>query len=287
MAFTATTLNSAGAWRPDGYAFAAADVLPDSLYLQCTTKAGEIQGDMPVCRVAYIDDAAAEFTAEGTEIPESEPDLAEVLVATGKVSQLIRLSREQFVQPQTADQLSQSVARAVQRRADLAFVQQAAPTPPALGPSTGLGTIAGLVDGGEVTENLDALVDLVAELQENLSNPSLILMSPTAWAEFRKLKVGAPATNSSLIGAGTTDAEQLLLSLPVLVNVAVPPLSGFVIDKSAVVSAYGTVNVNTSDHQFFSSDSVAVRCTWRVGHNVVRPNRIGKFTIAATVFEGS
>lgn len=66
-------------------------------------------------------------------------------------------------------------------------------------------------------------------------------MSPTAWAEFRKLKVG---------------------------------------EKSAVVSAYGEVNVNTSDHQFFSSDSVAVRCTWRVGHNVVRPNRIGTFTIA-------
>jgi hypothetical protein len=42
-----------------------------------------------------------------------------VLVATGKVSQLVRLSREQFLQPQTAEQLSQSVARAVQRRADL------------------------------------------------------------------------------------------------------------------------------------------------------------------------
>jgi hypothetical protein len=66
----------------------------------------------------------------------------------------------------------------------------------------------------------------------------------------------------------------------VLVNVAVPPLTGFVIDKSAVVSAYGDVNVNHSDHQFFPSDAVAVRCTWRVGHNVVRPNRIGIFTIA-------
>jgi hypothetical protein len=60
-----------------------------------------------------------------------------VLIATGKVSQLIRLSREQFVQPETSDQLSR-----------------------------------------------------------------LILLSPTAWAEFRKLKVGGPATNSSLIGGG-------------------------------------------------------------------------------------
>jgi hypothetical protein len=113
-----------------------------------------------------------------------------VLIATGKVSQLIRLSREQFVQPETSDQLSR-----------------------------------------------------------------LILLSPTAWAEFRKLKVDGPAMNSSLIGAGTTDAAQLLLSLPVLINVAVPPLTGYVIDKSAVVSAYGEVNVNTSDHQLFRSDS--------------------------------
>jgi hypothetical protein len=121
--------------------------------------------------------------------------------------------------------------------------------------ATGLDNIAGTVDGGEISDSLDGLIDLVAELQTNLSTPSLILLSPTAWAEFRKLKVGGPAMNSSLIGAGTTDAAQLLLSLPVLVNVAVPPLTGYVIDKSAVVSAYGEVNVNTSDHQLFRSDS--------------------------------
>lgn len=280
MSYTETTLTSASAWHPDAYYHHAADVLPDALYLQVTTKAGVIEGDEPVVRVAYVDDATAEFAAEGAEIPESEPDLAEVLVATGKVSQLIRLSREQFVQDGTSDQLSQSIARAVQRRADLAFVQQAAPTPPALGPSAGLDNIAGLVDGGEIADNLDRLVDLVAQLQTNLSTPTHILLSPTAWAEFRKLKVGGTDTNSSLIGAGTTDAQALLLSLPVIVSVAVPELTGYVIDRSAVVSAYGEVQVDTSEHHYFSSDSIAVRCTWRVGHNVVRPNRIGRFAIA-------
>jgi HK97 family phage major capsid protein len=120
----------------------------------------------------------------------------------------------------------------------------------------------------------------LTELQTNLANPSHILLSPTAWAEFRKLKVGGAETNSSLIGAGTNDAQQLLLSLPVLVNVAVPDNVGFVLDQSSVVAAYGEISVATSEHQFFSSDSVAVRCTWRIGHNVVRPSRIGTFTIA-------
>ncbi len=202
-----------------------------------------------------------------------------MLVATGKVSQLVRLSREQWLQEGTAIQLAQSIARAVTRRADLAFVQQAAPTPPALGPSTGLLNVTNVVDGGEVNSSLDTLVDMIATLQTNLSNPTHILLSPTAWAEFRKLKVVGAETNSSLIGAGTNDAQQLLLSLPVLVNVAVPAYTDMVLDPSAVVSAYGTVYVATIDHQFFTSDSIAVRCTFRLGQNVVRPNRIAKFAI--------
>lgn len=170
----------------------------------------------------------------------------------------------------------------MQRRADIALVQQVAPTPPALGPSTGLGQISGVVDGGEISDSLDGLIDLVAELQENGSTPSQVLMSPTAWAAFRKLKVGGAGTNQSLIGAGTEDAASLLLSLPVLVNVAVPALTGFVIDRTAVVSVFGEVKVSTSDHQYFSSGSVAVRCTWRVGHNMVWPNGIRIFSIAAS-----
>jgi hypothetical protein len=104
---------------------------------------------------------------------------------------------------------------------------------------------------------------------------------PSTWDEALNsaVKRRAVRADADVVGAGTQDAASLLLSLPVIVSVAVPTLTGFVIDKSAVVSAYGEVNVKT-DHQFFTSDSVAVRCTWRVGHNVVRPNRIGTFTIA-------
>jgi hypothetical protein len=106
-------------------------------------------------------------------------------------------------------------------------------------------------------------------------------MSPTAWASFRKLNVGGSSTNQSLIGAGTEDAEQLLLSLPII-SLAVPPLNGFVLDNTAIVSADSDVRANTSDHQYFSSDSVAVRWTWRVGHNIVRPNRLGHFIVEMT-----
>jgi hypothetical protein len=98
-------------------------------------------------------------------------------------------------------------------------------------------------------------------------------------AGFRKLRIGT-AYNQSLLGAGTDDAEQLLLSLPILVNIALDPYTGLVVDKTAIVSAVGNVQVATSEHAAFQADSVAIRATWRFGHSVVRPERIGKFTSA-------
>lgn len=279
MAFTHTTITSSGAWRPDAYAFSPTDVIPEALLLQCSTKAGEVDGDQPVVRVAYCDDDTAEFIAEGAEVPESEPSLSEVLVATGRVSQLVRLSAEQYGQSGTAEQLAASVARSIVRRADLAFISELAPTPPALAPAPGLLNVDDIVQGDPVSESLDALVDLVAQLQSNLSTPTHILLDPLGWSEFRKLKVGTDY-NSALLGAGTSDAEQRLLSLPVIVSNALPNYSGLVIDSSAVVSAYGELVVKTSFDQYFSSNSVGVLAYWRCGHNVVRPERIGSFTVA-------
>jgi len=55
--------------------------------------------------------------------------------------------------------------------------------------------------------------------------------------------------------------------------------AGVILDRNAVVSAVGSVRVAVSVDRFFTSDSVALRCTWRFGHIVVRPDRIGKFII--------
>jgi HK97 family phage major capsid protein len=84
-----------------------------------------------------------------------------------------------------------------------------------------------------------------------------------------------------LLGTGATDAQPFLLDLPVIVSSAAPANSGLVIDRTAVVSAVGQVQVATSEHAFFSSDTIAVRCIWRFGANIVKPNRIGKFTVTA------
>src|SRR4051794_33373793 len=128
MANTETTVTSAKAWSPDLTAVAPDIAVPDALILKTSTVAGNVEGDAPAVRVQYIDDATAGFVAEGAAISESDPNLSEALVYTGKVAQLIRLSREQWSQPNAAELLSRSVARAVTRAANVAYIAQAAPT---------------------------------------------------------------------------------------------------------------------------------------------------------------
>jgi len=82
--------------------------------------------------------------------------------------------------------------------------------------------VTGLVDGGEVLGNLDALIDLQAELQLNGSTPSHLLLDPLGWAALRQMKFDDVGSNQTLIGAGTTDAVPMLLSLPVIVNREMP-----------------------------------------------------------------
>ncbi|OHT93181.1 phage major capsid protein [Mycobacterium syngnathidarum] len=273
-----TTSDAAYPWRPDTTFFPAADVVPDALILQASTIGGEVLGDAPSLRVAYVNDDDATFTAEGQAPADSDPDLSEVVVYTAKIQQNVELSNEQFQQEQTADQLSASVSRAIIKRADQAFIAQTAPTLPAVAPPAGLLNITGIESGTTITDDLDALVDLVAQLESNGSMPTHIIVDPLGWGQLRKLKT-ATDSNASLLGAGTTDATRLLLDLPVLVNRYATPYSGLVVDSSAVVSAVGTVNIATSEHAAFRADSTVIRATWRIGWNVVRPERIGKFTI--------
>lgn len=273
------TPTSAAPWRPDVNVFAAREVIPDALVLQCSTVVGKVDGDAPAVRVAMINDDNAEFVAEANIIPEAEPELAETTIHTGKVAQLVRVSNEQFHAAGTAENLRESVARAVTKRANAAFLTQVAPTSPAVTPPAGVLNTPGLVKGAAVGANLDPLVDLIAQLEANGSTPTHILAAPDTWAALRKIKTGTGSA-VSLLGAGTTDAVRTLLDVPVITTSVMPSGTGLVLDSSAVLSAVGAVNVAVSEQAYFSSDSVGLRCTWRFGAAVARPDRVGTFTLS-------
>ena len=278
---TTTTTTAAKAWAPDVYSYAAGDVLKDALILSASTISGDISGDQPALRVAYIRDAeSADYVAEGDAIPDDEPTFDEVVLHTRKISRLASLSSEQFGQANAAEAIAQSVARDLTRKADAAFLSDTAPVAPATG-STGLLNRSGLVDGGEVAANLDTLIDLLADLEANLSVPSAIIVGTAAWAALRRLKVGGTSTNESLLGAGVSDAADQLLGLPVLRSPFIDADAGLVVDRSVIVSAVGPVRVAMSDHALFARDGVQVRATWRIAWDLTRPERCGRFTVAA------
>ncbi len=275
---TQTTLTSADGWSPDVNTFAPTEAVPEALVLQTSSVLGNIEGDDVAVRVAFVDDDDAQFTAEGATIPEAEPVLDEVLVYTGKVTQLVHLSREQWLQPGASNRLADSVRRAVTKKANEVYLTQAAPTSPAVTPPAGLLNVDGIADGGAVADDLDNLVDLIATLEGNGANPTHLVVDPTGWASLRKLKTATRA-NTSLLGAGTSDAARVLLDLPVLVSGAMTAGTGAVLDRAAIASAVGLVRVAQSEHVYFTSDGIALRCTWRIGWNVAKPDRLGTFTV--------
>jgi HK97 family phage major capsid protein len=277
---TNTTSTSAKAWSPDVSTFDPGEAVPEALVLLTSTQAGTVEGDEPAVRVAYVTDATAGFVAEGEAISESDPTLNEVLVHTGKISQLVKVSREQWNQPNSQLLLSTSVARAVTKAANIAYLAQAAPTSPVVTPPAGLLNVAGIETGTAVAGDLDSLVDLIATLQANGATPSHLVIDPVGWASIAKLKLGTDY-NAPLLGAGTADTVRMLLGLPVLVTPAMTASTGMVIDKAAVLSAVGTVMVATSEHFYFGNDNIALRATWRFGQNVIHPDHLGKFAITA------
>lgn len=274
---TFTTLTDPKAWGNDVVEVAPTEVIPDALILTTSTVAGRVEGDSPAIRVPYVDDDTAGFVAEGAEIPEADPTLAEVVVNTGKISQLIRLSREQFFQPHAEQLLQESVGRAVLKAGNLAYVSQVAPVSPAVTPPAGLLNASGITDGGTITGNLDGLLDLQAQLAEANAMSSHVLVSPSAWADLRRIK-DASGSARSLLGFGTSDTAPSLLDVPVIVTPALPTGTGLVVDRTAIVSAVGQIMVSVSYERYFETDSVGLRATWRIGQAVVKPARIGMFT---------
>lgn|GEM_PF-690338 len=275
---TQKTTNSAAGWSPDVIGFAPTEVIPEALILQTSTVAGRVEGDAPAVRVIHVEDDTAGFIAEGANIDEADPALDETLVYTGKIAQLVRVSREQYAQHETAGLLSDSVRRAIVKAANRAYIAQAAPAGSDTTPPAGLLNVAGIHDGGTLGEDLDALADAVAHIETNDGQATHIIAAPDVWAALRKVKTGT-GSNASLLGAGTDDITPRLLGVPVVTTPAVPAGELIVLDKTAVISAVGQLEVATSHDVYFTSDSVALRATWRFGQNVTNADRIVKLSL--------
>lgn len=262
--------------------FVARDVVPDALIFQLATIAGAIEGDEPAVRVPFVaEDPTVGFVAEGGEIGVDDPDLDEVLVHTGKLAVITRQTNEAATYTDASQLVADSLARAVTVKGNTALLNNPAPTGGATTP-TGLLNIAGVVDGGTLGTNLDALLEAITAVEVNGGTASHITMDPASWGVVRGLKTGDDS-NLPLIGAPSEQVERRLFGLPVIVTAQAPSGTVLVSDQREVIAAVGPVRLQTSEHAFYTRDSLARRVTWRLGWNVVRANRLAK--VAVTIPE--
>ena len=122
-------------------------------------------------------------------------------------------------------------------------------------------------NGGTVTDDLDALVDAIATIEDASGSATHIVCSPSSWADLSKFKQ-ATDSNMSVVGAGTTAPTRTLLSVPVLVSNSKTDGTMLVLDRNSVLSVYGDVQLATSTDFYFGSDNIALRATFRFGQKI-------------------
>lgn len=131
-----------------------------------------------------------------------------------------------------------------------------------------------------MADDLDAVIDAVAAIEDASGQATHIVGSPQSWADLSKFKQ-ADNSNVSLVGAGTTAPSRTLVSVPVLVSNSVPDGTMLVLDRSTILSVYGSVMLATSQEFYFDSDSIGVRATWRFNQKIANPDRVIKLTVAS------
>ena len=123
------------------------------------------------------------------------------------------------------------------------------------------------------------MIDAVATIEDASGSATHVVCSPSSWADLSKFKQ-ATDSNMSLVGAGTTAPTRTLLSVPVLVSNSMTDGTMLVLDKSTILSVYGSVQLATSTDYYFDSDSIGVRATWRFGQKIADTARVVELTVA-------
>lgn len=198
----------------------AKQIIPDAGVFAQTTIAGSVQGDSPSLYVPYIGtSAAASIVAEGAAINESDTKPLELAIRTQKVAVLNVFSNESGAQSAASNgnvggsgidvvgMLTDGMKKTIIDKANAILWQNPAPTEgkPETAP-TGLFNYPGIIQGGNITNTLDPIVDAIASISTNGGAPTGLVMNYGVWAYLLKLR----------------DAEGRLIISPDVANTPTP-----------------------------------------------------------------
>lgn len=274
-----TTPVTPESYAPNVVALDPLKIIPNSLLVTATQRVAVVEGDDVFTKVPKLDlTDEVDWVPEGTAIPEADPTPDETVIANGKLGVLVKLSEEQFKQPNVTEIVSQEIGRALATKVNAALLNTPLPTSPAVLPPPGL-----IVQGTEVVtpveDDLDLIVDAIAMIQELPGGEATnVIASPSAWAALSKFKT-ALNSNQSLLDARVEAAERRLLSVPVTIDSAVPTGKIVILDKRRCLSVYSEIRAATTDQAFWTADVIGVKATIRLGATVTNPLAVQVLTI--------
>jgi HK97 family phage major capsid protein len=217
-------------------------------------------------------DPTAAWTAEGAEIPVTDPTLTELVVTPTSVKGLVVISRElaEDSSPAAAEVVGAGLARDVARKIDTAWVGDlAAPAQKGLNSLVGVTAVsAGSIAGGTVYVNLDPVSEALSRAEEVGATVDTLVMSPATALRLARIKTAPTGSNEPLLhGRDVTEpGKRTILGVPVLVQPDVAADVIWAYDSSRVFTVLrDDVDVRSDSSVYFSSDRVAVRVVARVG----------------------
>lgn len=276
---TIVTTDAKGIWG-DSTLLRPEDVLTDALIVSQAQQATPINGDSEQVRVPYIGaDAQATITAEGAEIQESNPDVDEMTFKTVKLALLCRVSNEAATSSVANNLIANSVRRAVTAAADQLFINGSKEHPDVSGLLQGGSAMQRGEITGSVADGLDSLLRVIGRIGDVGGTPSALILGYGTWMRLLRLKNGM---GDYLVPRDAANAPTpSLYGIPCVFTPAMPLNTILVHDRAETFASCSDITVTTDSSHYFSSDSLAVRCTFRLGWGVVRPDRFGLLTVKA------
>lgn len=224
-------------------------------------------------------DPSVGWYAENTQISLTDPDTNELVVTPKKVAGLTQISNEAAADtnPAVADQVGQSLGRAVAKKIDAAFFASTTTN----GPS-GILSLTGInvVDTGTVTlTSLDPFHEATAAALADGATLTHFILAPDVALTLAKAKQQTDSNMGLLasVGDGIT-----LAGVPVLVSTDVAAGNAWGVDAAQilVVQRTGTTVVRSTEAAF-DYDAVQVRATARVGFGFANPAGVVRLYDAA------
>ncbi|OZM81147.1 phage major capsid protein [Pseudonocardia sp. MH-G8] len=230
------------------------------------------------------EDSQASWVAEGAEIPQDDPVLAELVTVPRKIAGLTVVSSElaNDSSPDALRIMGQSLARDIARKIDVAaFGDLAAPAPPGLEGLTGITTIQ-LGAGVVAWVNLDPFAAAVNAAEQEGATISSFVANPDDALSLAVLK-DEDGSNRPLLGSDPANAgARTVLGVPLITSPAVTAGTIWGIPRVySLVIRRTDVQVTRSDHAFFSSDKIAVRAIMRVAFAWPHPAAVVAVRLAA------